>query len=877
MSLTSQGGSGSSELLTFGPSVAPPPIALPSVPHPPAGLLNQLAIDAATRQTTVTGAGVPIPIVYGRQRIGAHLMTPGMIDNDLVLGCMWCLGEVDAIESITINDKELPPGVIVTHYLGTATQVIDPTMAAAVPGYDDVLRTTIGGNAVAIAYSVLRIPPGVTDGWPNVAAVIRGRKLYDPRTGLKAYSTNPALVLLDFISSTVYGDGRAVSAASVTAAANACDELLADSSKRREVNVVIDSSGPVASWVEALRAYAGCWVVPEGAGCKLVPDRPAASAATITAANVVQGSLTLSKRSRRAASTVVRVKYTDTSTLPWRDAEAVAYAGGVQAGTTPWREESISLPGITSYARAYREAVERLNAQHQVDLEVSWGAFDEALPYQVGDVVTMTHPVGLASKTLRIISIEPSGIGRYTIGAAEYSAAVYSDAIDTASPADSSLHSPASIDAPALSLPQSGTAYLQELSDGTVISRIFISWTPPVGQYYGSAAVRYRKSGAIDWQAGAVDQNSATAFCGPVEDGANYDIEVTAINVFGVTSAVASTSHVVIGQTEAPAPPTNFLVSSDSDGTRRLTWASPIPLPADVRSGGGYHLRYALGGSGTWANMTPLHTGVITASPYETNQLAAGTYTFAVATVDRTGNESSPVYIVATLGDPRLAGALEVAAPHVDGWPGAITNGYIDTVTGWLIATDSKTWDDFTQSWDNTPSWSMASNTLVYTHSTIDVGVVTQFTPVVSVDYAASALIEVRTSSDGTAWSAWAAPSGQVTARYIDVRGTISGNGGMLKSMNIVLDASPVTDEIIDLSTSALTGGYRIGVGDIRLPITKSFGTIRRVDVSLQNVGAGYSWVLIDKDNTVGPRIKIYNASNVLADAVIDATVRGVK
>jgi hypothetical protein len=46
--------------------------------------------------------------------------------------------------------------------------------------------------------------------------------------------------------------------------------------------------------------------------------------------------------------------------------------------------------------------------------------------------------------------------------------------------------------------------------------------------------------------------------------------------------------------------------------------------------------------------------------------------------------------------------------------------------------------------------------------------------------------------------------------------------------------------------------------------------------IALQNVGAGWSWELIDKDTSVGPRVKIYNSSNTAADATIDALVRGI-
>lgn len=97
-----------------------------------------------------------------------------------------------------------------------------------------------------------------------------------------------------------------------------------------------------------------------------------------------------------------------------------------------------------------------------------------------------------------------------------------------------------------------------------------------------------------------------------------------------------------------------------------------------------------------------------------------------------------------------------------------------------------------------------------------------------------------------------------------------------IKQLRIVLSANPVEEIIQDLATSGLAGAYRIGVGDIRLPITKTYAVIRKVDVTLQSVAAGWSWVLIDKDTTVGPRIKIYDATNTLADAVIDATVTGL-
>ena len=418
---------------------------------------------------------------------------------------------------------------------------------------------------------------------------------------------------------------------------------------------------------------------------------------------------------------------------------------------------------------------------------------------------------------------------------------------------------------------------LLRLADGTILSRILVTWTQPVDLFFERAEMRYRRAGDADWT--YAPDGLAGTYAAPVEDGATYEIQVRARNSFGVTSDWSTITHVVVGKTEAPPPPLTFLVSRDSDGTRRFTWQPPANPPADLK---GYLMRFASGLDVEWDDMVPLHEGVLTNSPYETNAIAAGDKTFAIVSVDTTGNLSEARYIEANLGDPRLAGALEVQQSHEDGWPGTKTNAWIDPTSGWLLATDSKNWSSLATdglTWATWTQWARSPNTLTYVGEVIDVGLVTRFNPLLAAEYSGSVTLEVRTSNDNSTWSSWAVPTGQVTARYVQARATIApvSNGfTALKTMTLILDANVISEDIEDLATSSLTGGHRIGTGDIRLPITKTYGLIRKVDVALQNVGAGWSWEVIDKDTSTGPRIKIYNASNTLADATIDATIRGV-
>lgn len=356
-------------------------------------------------------------------------------------------------------------------------------------------------------------------------------------------------------------------------------------------------------------------------------------------------------------------------------------------------------------------------------------------------------------------------------------------------------------------------------------------------------------------------------------------IKLRSINTFGggaeELAALTAYTHTIVGAAEGvavPPPDVNtFLVSRQSDGTRQFTWVLNDP-PADLT---GYEIRYKLGSETDWNAMTPMHNGALLASPFESNQLAAGTYTFAIKAVDIFGNKSvNATFIGATLGDPRLQGALEVFEERAAGWPGIRTNCHLEPETGYLQPNETAatpwagTWS--TRKWLNTPAATITHERLV------DLGLVVTFTPLVSVIADGTLTVTESHSDDGVTYTAFAALTGAITCRYIKIRISAAGAWPVLKEATTILSAAPVSQDTEDLATATLAGAYRIGTGDVRIPLSKPFVVIRKVDVTLQNVGAGWSWELIDKDVVVGPRIKIYNASNTLADAMIDVTVRGL-
>lgn len=535
--------------------------------------INEVATPAADRQLTVAAEHSFIRTVYGEDRIGAQIANVAVLGGDWVIQCIWCEGLIDSINDLRFNDAELPAGISVTHYLGASVQTVDGTLAAAISGYGDALH--------GIVYTVLRVPSSVLDGFPSISARIKGVKVYDPRSGETAWSDNPALILRDFI---VRANGRSVTDASVIEVANACDALVSGV-KRRTLGLTLDAAQEVEQWIDTLRAYTSCWVVTDSSGIlRLVPDRPRTIDATLTHADGQIKSISLKKRGLRGVPTVVRIRYTDTSEIPWKDAWQEA-----DTGATPRRESEVALPGIHSAAAAKREAIERLNKLNLCDLSGTVDIFDAGLALEVGDVVAISHPVGLDAKAMRITNLA-GDYGRYKLALAEYDASVYSDAVasEPGSP-DTTRPSPLNPSAP------TGLICAEEvyqLADGSFASRIRATWSPPDAYYLYSYRFEVLDSSTLIYVTNGWD---TVARSPSIEEGITYTVRVATVSSLGAVSAFASSSVLTRGKQLLPSNVPS-LSGFEVGGEVRLTIGAATDLDMV-----GYEVRYGAVGV-SWAN-----------------------------------------------------------------------------------------------------------------------------------------------------------------------------------------------------------------------------------------------------------------------------------
>ena len=413
--------------------------------------------------------------------------------------------------------------------------------------------------------------------------------------------------------------------------------------------------------------------------------------------------------------------------------------------------------------------------------------------------------------------------------------------------------------------------------DGSLRSRIVAQMRLPGGfsslnKFY-QGQIRNANSGQ-NWNAtGLFPADSGEVVFDNVRDGVTYEIRFRSSDGFGLASEwTTSTNHLVIGKTNPPPDVTTFQVNRMPDGTRLFTWTMST-IPPDLA---GYQIRYKAGTGGTWATMADLHTGLLGTSPYENGSSpSAGTFTIGIKAVDTSGNESVNAKILeVTLGSPRIGGGIVNISCRGQGFPGTKTDCYIEE-SGDLVATGTKTWDDFFTDgvdWDNWTSWNrVPTSPIVYEHTPIDLGAILSYQLIVNVTGDGTPTITEAHSDDDVTYSSFAAISGSYSARYIKVKVSMAGADPRFVDVNIIPDGTVVQEEIADLDTSTISSP----TGDLRLPIVKSYTVITSVQVAFQNVGAGWSWEVIDKSASLGPRIKIYNASDTLADCTIDAVIRG--
>lgn len=722
--------------------------------------LNALAPKAAipagvSYQANAIDAVADRQVVYGRKKVGGVVVYKEATNNNQYLHKVVALTghEIQSFDQIYLNDELLTldgtgnvtsPSkyngyVRIKTYFGSTTQAADSDLVGESAG-----KWTSQCQLLGVAYIYARFKYN-SDKFPNgepiITAVIKGKKVYDPRTGLTAWTDNSALCLRDYITSDF---GLAEVAANVddtlfSAAANICDEnvtlKVGGTEKRYTTNGAFITSTQPTDVISSLsasmggliwytqgkwRVKAAAWSTPELA----FDEDDFRSAISISTRN-----------SRRDNFNIVRGKFcgeesnwTDSDYPEIKSATFLAVDGGLESSV------DVALPMTATSTTAQRIAkIALYRNREQITVSANFGL--RAMNVQVGDVIYLSYArAGWTNKTFEVQNwqLVPSQGGDIQIqmNLRELSSAVFDWNADEAAfdTNNTTLHDPFYVPPIGLALTSDVRSFRESLTNV-----IYINVTALAADLSNieRVEVQAKKHTETVWTPVGTGQTGIYEFLSV--DDSLYDIRARAWNFMAVKGDWTEQINFQVLGLAAPPDNVQTFRANLNGPTINLEWQAVPDLDLSY-----YKIRHAIEESGaSYANATTAVEKVSRPATSVTIPTRPGTYT--IKAYDKTGNAStlySSVVVPSTALDAFATTSTIVDSPTFSGTKTncSVTSselrltsfstsantgtyeftGYIDTGSPRKVrsriniavnrfATASGLWDDMTGLWD---TWS---------------------------------------------------------------------------------------------------------------------------------------------------------------------------
>jgi hypothetical protein len=613
-------------------------------------------------------------LVYGEIKVGGPIVfisttKDGSLKNGFLhMVVVHASHEIQSFEGWYINGREVPLGSVsggasggtvnagdfdglvrINPHLGSNTQVADNDLVSECAEWSSEHKL----SGMAYTYFRFKFDSEKFQGTPDVAAKVKGKKIYDTRTGSTAYSANPALVIRDYMT-TELGMNLApalVDATKITSAANICDESVslkdAGTEKRYECHGMVDTANKVSSNLEELlTSMSGSLVYSNGkfkisAGAAVTPVFYFSEKDVVGRVNVTP------RMSRRENFNAVKGKYiseiNDWQSSDYPPIESATFKAE-DNGELIFRD--FTLPYTTSSSMAQRISKIALFVNRQ-PLMFSATFSLAALGIDVGDTCYISQDrYGWDNKQFQCLS------WNFVIGEdelaiqmelKEYSANSYDwstteEEVLTATP-NTVIPNVFDIDPPTNI---SVTEEMRETRDSRGVQSVLVttfdsSFDAFVLQYESE----YKKS--TDTAYTSIGTSSAQKFEILDVAAAVYDIRIRALTSLGSTSDFVTAQFSADGLTAAPSAMADLTVNQVG-GMAFLQWSQTADL--DVKIGGKVEVRFQPVTTGaSLVNSLVLDDSIAGSATSAMVPLRTGTYLLRF--IDSSGNaQSSPTSVV---------------------------------------------------------------------------------------------------------------------------------------------------------------------------------------------------------------------------------------
>ena len=569
---------------------------------------------------------------------------------------------LDGSGDVTAPAKYVGSARILTH-LGSPSQTADATLISESEG-----QWTTDHKLSGVAYIYVRLKfdqDAFPNGRPTIKAVIRGKKIYDPRTTTTAYSNNAALCVLDYLKDSTFGFGAEnteINMDSFIAEANICDEnvTLADSSteNRYELNGTVPSASTLRQALQDMLTASGGIVYYSSGRWNIKVAAYSTPTVTITD-NDLRGPISVTTRhSRRDNFNTVKGVFVSPDDK-WQATDYPAVIGStfVTDDNNISSIFDLTLPFTTSSSMAQRIAKIALYKQRQqqtIELKCLLSAFK----IEVGDTIMLTNTrYGFSSKPFEVVnyalavegSSDSPSLGVDLI-LRETSSAVYDWNAEeqTIERDNTNLPDYTDVTPPGITLSDELRTVNQDVV--TVLLVDLVS----TDEFASEFDVQFKK--ATDTNYTSAGRSTSNRFeILKVDDGISYNVQARTISVLGVRSAYVTATREIVGKTADPSDVTNFNININGQYAS-LSWTPITDLDLSH-----YVIRHSTSTSGaTFSNAVDIVDKV--SRPASTATVPALTGTYFIKAVDKLGNYSinaTPILVpVGAVGDLNVVSTI---------------------------------------------------------------------------------------------------------------------------------------------------------------------------------------------------------------------------
>jgi len=612
-------------------------------------------------------------IIYGEQRVGGVIFYRSVTDDQKFLHTLLALAGHECQEIVTVfadnvaltldgngfatNDvfqiKDADGNVVnsairIKKHLGSDTQSADADLVSE----DTDWTTDHAAKGVAYIYIRAEFDTSIfPQGLPVFSAIVKGKKVFDPRTSSTAFSSNAALCLRDYLVSD-YGLGAESTEIDDTVfstAANTCDENIALSAGGTEKRYTINGSfvtalPPDDVIVDLTASMAGVIYYSQGKwGVKA--GEFTSSVLTLDEDDLRSNLQINTRHSRRDNFNTVSGMFTGPATdYQPTDFPRVTSSTFVSVDGGETVVQDIPFPFTSTSSMAQRIAkIALFRNREQLTISGTFGL--RALQLRIGDVVSITNTrLGFSSKTFEVVdwrfgfgadlTLEVSMILR------EVSAAVYDwNAEETQFELNQTVL-PAATEVPTVGL---GVDFDLRVINQAAVGVLIIDVTANE-PFAVEFEAQYKRTSDTNFISVGKQRNGLFEVTGLGDD--TYDVRARAFNAFGAAGPFTSTAGKQLTAFASPPDNVTNFTGNVTGNSLNLSW-TPV-ANADLSH---YKVRFSSETSGaSYQNAVDIVDKV--ARPANTAVVPAKTGTYFLKAVDKIGGVSASAASFVVLVDP---------------------------------------------------------------------------------------------------------------------------------------------------------------------------------------------------------------------------------